>query len=254
MELCRARHNSKERRLDPQITIGLLTDGSGFPLMVNAFEGNKAETATMLPTIQSFMNAHRLPDVTVVADAGMISAANQKAIEDAGLSFILGARIPEVPYVVDQWRKAHPGQDIPDGHIFTQPWPAGTADRRQDRVIYHQYKADRARGSLRGIDEQITKAENAVAGKTAVKRNRFIKLTGATKSVNRALEAKARSVAGLKGLTNLATCPDGTPVTAEFVIGAHHRLIEVESRSVCPNTTCKPGRSTTTNATRSRRT
>jgi hypothetical protein len=34
---------SKERRLDPQITIGLLTDQSGFPLMVNAFEGNKAE-------------------------------------------------------------------------------------------------------------------------------------------------------------------------------------------------------------------
>jgi hypothetical protein len=35
---------SKERRLDPQITIGLLTDQAGFPLMVSAFEGNKAET------------------------------------------------------------------------------------------------------------------------------------------------------------------------------------------------------------------
>jgi hypothetical protein len=85
---------SKERRLEPQITIGLLTDQTGFPLMVEAFEGNKAETLTMLPTIRSFMDAHRLADVTVVADAGMISAANQKAIEDAGLSFILGARNP----------------------------------------------------------------------------------------------------------------------------------------------------------------
>ena len=35
---------SKERRLEPQITIGLLTDAAGFPLMVEAFEGNKAET------------------------------------------------------------------------------------------------------------------------------------------------------------------------------------------------------------------
>jgi hypothetical protein len=35
---------SKERRLEPQITIGLLADQSGFPLMVSAFEGNKAET------------------------------------------------------------------------------------------------------------------------------------------------------------------------------------------------------------------
>jgi transposase len=85
---------SKERRLDPQITIGPLTDAAGFPLMVTAFEGNAAETTTMLPTIRSFMAAHRLPDVTIVADAGMVSAVNQRAIEDARLSFILGAGRP----------------------------------------------------------------------------------------------------------------------------------------------------------------
>jgi hypothetical protein len=33
---------SKERRLDPQITIGLLTDQAGFPLMVSAFETSDA--------------------------------------------------------------------------------------------------------------------------------------------------------------------------------------------------------------------
>ena len=86
---------SKERRLEPQITIGLLTGQDGFPLMVSAFEGNKAETKTMLPVIESFMAAHQIPDVTVVADAGMVSEANQKAIESsAGLSFILGMKIP----------------------------------------------------------------------------------------------------------------------------------------------------------------
>jgi transposase len=57
----------------PQITIGLLTDAAGFPLAVEAFKGNKAETATMLPIINAFKAAHRLTDVTVVADAGMIS-------------------------------------------------------------------------------------------------------------------------------------------------------------------------------------
>jgi hypothetical protein len=81
---------SKERRLEPQITIGLLTGQDGFPLMVSAFEGNKAETKTMLPVIEAFMTAHDLPDVTIVADAGMISESNQKEIEAAGLSFILG--------------------------------------------------------------------------------------------------------------------------------------------------------------------
>ena len=48
---------SKERRLEPQITVGLLTDAAGFPLMVNAFEGNAAETTTMIPTLQAFQTA-----------------------------------------------------------------------------------------------------------------------------------------------------------------------------------------------------
>jgi hypothetical protein len=146
---------SKERRLEPQITIGLLTNQDGFPLMVSAFEGNKAETKTMLPVIESFMAAHQLPDVTVVADAGMVSEANQKAIEAAGLSFILGMKIPHVPYAVAQWRREHPGEQIPDGHVFTQRWPAGPNGGRRDQVIYYQYRHDRARRTLRGINEQV---------------------------------------------------------------------------------------------------
>jgi len=220
---------SKERRLDPQITIGLLTDQAGFPLMVSAFEGNKAETKTMLPVIREFMAAHQLPDVTVVADAGMVSEANQKQIEAAGLSFILGQRIPEVPWVVAAWHREHPGEAVPDGHVFTQRWPAGPNGGRRDQVIYYQYRHDRARRTLRGIDEQVKKAEKAVAGQVPIKRNRFIQLAGDACTVNRELEAKARALAGIKGyVTNLAACPDGTPVTADFVIGAYHRLFEIE--------------------------
>jgi hypothetical protein len=200
--------------------------------MVEAFEGNKAETKTMLPTIKAFMAAHQLRDVIVVADAGMVSEANKKAIEAAGLWFIIGARIPDIPYVVRRWREDHPDTEIPDGQVFTQPWPAGPADQRRDHVIYYQYKTDRARRTLRGIDEQIAKAEKAVAGKEPVKRNRFIKLTDATKSVNRELEAKARGLAGLKG--NVTNIDNPTP---EFVIGAYHRLWHIEKSFGCPSTT-----------------
>ena len=49
--------------------------------------------------------------------------------------------------------------------------------------------------------------------------------------MNRELEAKARRLAGLKGYTtNLAACPDGTPVTAEFVIGSYHQLWRIYHR------------------------
>ena len=216
---------SKERRLEPQITLGLLTDASGFPLTVQAFEGNKAETATMLPVINAFKEAHQLTDVTVVADAGMISEANQIALQAAGLSFILGTRIPLLPDVVRRWRDTHPDEAITDGLVLTQPWPSTSSEKTRgipDRVIYYQYRHDRARRSLRGIDEQVAKAEKAVDGKAPVKRNRYIQLSG-TKSVNRDLEAKTRALAGWKGYTtNL------TGKSSEFVIDSYHRLWRIE--------------------------
>jgi transposase len=204
----------------------LLTDASGFPLTVEAFEGNKAETATMLPVINAFKTAHQLTDVTVVADAGMISEANQVALAAAGLSFILGTRIPHLPDVVHEWRDKHPAEAIPDGLVLSQPWPSTPAEKARgipDRVIYYQYRHDRARRTLRGIDEQVAKAERAVDGHAPVKRNRYIQLTGATKIVNRALEAKTRALAGWKGYTtNLLSQP------AEFVIDAYHQLWHIE--------------------------
>ena len=148
-------------------------------------------------------------------------------------------KIPDVPYQVAQWKREHPGEDIPDGHVFIQPWPAGPSSKRRDQMIYYQFRADRARRTLRGIDEQVAKAAKAVAGLAPVKRNRFIALDGATKSINRELEAKARDLAGLKGyVTNLAACPDGTPVTADFVIGSYHQLLE--HREIVPHVKVRP--------------
>jgi len=239
---------SKERRLEPQITVGLLTDVRGFPLQVHAFDGNTAETKTMIPVIKSFTAAYGLPGVTVVADAGMMSEANLKDLEDAGLTFIVAARIPEVPYQVKQWRIDHPDQPIPDGQVFTQPTTMGPKADQRHRTIFYQYRIDRAKRSLKGIDTQIAKAEQAVAGKTAVKRNRFVQLTGARKSINRDLETKTRALAGLKGyVTNL---PEPTP---EFVMGAYHQLWQVEKSFRMSKTDLRPGRSTTTNATQSKR-
>ena len=90
-------------------------------------------------------------------------------------------------------------------------WPATGAQKaagRRDKVICYQYRADRGRRTLRGIDEQVAKAEKAVAGLVPVKRNRFITLAAGQNTVNRELEARARALAGLKGYTtNLGACP-----------------------------------------------
>ena len=158
--------------------------------------------------------------------SGAGAVTNQIALQAAGLSFILGARIPFLPDVVREWRATHPDDVTPDGLVLTQPWPSTSAEKARgipDRVVYYQFRHDRARRTLRGIDEQVAKAERAVDGKAPVKRNRYIQLSGATKSVNRDLEAKTRALAGWKGYTtNLAGH------SAEFVIDAYHQLWHIE--------------------------
>ena len=212
---------SKERRLEPQITVGLLTDAAGCPLMIDAFEGNTAETRTMIPLVRRFLNAHGVTGLTVVADAGMLSEANMLAVEDAGWSFIVGGRLPEVPLVVQNWIDAHPGDTPPDGLILSAFTPTPLGARHPWRTFW-QYRADRATRSLHGIDTQVAKAERQVAGRTPVKRNRFVQLHGGTRMVNRALELKARLLAGWKPyVTN-------TNWDADHVITAYHHLWHVE--------------------------
>jgi hypothetical protein len=126
----------------------------------------------------------------------------------------------------DEVRDKHPDEAAPDGLVLTQPWPGSSSERVRgipNRVIYYQYRHDRARRTLRGIDEQVVKAERAVAGHAPVKRNRYIQLSGASKSVKRELEAKTRALAGWKGYTtNLTT------VSPEFVIDTYHQLWHIE--------------------------
>lgn len=117
------------------------------------------------------MAAHRLTDVTIVDDAGMVSDSNKKAIEAAGLSFVIGARIPDVLYVVSAWQLAHPGGRAGRSAGVDPADASLTHDGRKDHTISYQYRADRTRRTLRGIDEQVGKAQKAIDGKTAIKRN-----------------------------------------------------------------------------------
>ncbi len=50
---------SKEHRIDPQVTVGLLVSAEGFPLEIAMFEGNRAETKTLVPVIEQFKTPPR---------------------------------------------------------------------------------------------------------------------------------------------------------------------------------------------------
>ncbi len=204
---------SKERRLEPQIIVGLLVDQTGFPLELHSFEGNKAETKTILPVMEAFKARHNLTDITVVADAGMLSATNLSALVTSGYTYIVGSRLSKIPYDIAEYQKT---SQLADNQIVTTK----TATTNQ-RIIY-QYREKRAALDLRNIEKQIEKVKKIVNGDTVAKKAKFLSITTKNKHLNHNLIDKAKALVGIKGyVTNLN-------ISDEQIITYYHQLWHVE--------------------------
>jgi transposase len=216
---------SKEHRVDPQVQVGLLVDPSGFPLEVHLFEGNTAETTTILPVLRKFHERHGVTGMVVVADAGMLSAGNLNEIEDAGFSFIVGSRITKAPYDLADHFARH-GDYFTDGQILESSRAMGTGKHQRTRRVVYQWSFKRSKRDDKAINAQIARAEKIAQGKAPLARTRFLKVTDATKELDQATIDRARQLAGLKGyVSNL----DPAVMNGAAVIAAYHDLWQVEA-------------------------
>ena len=215
---------SKERRLEPQITVGLLVGRDGFPLQVQSFEGNRAEVKTFCEALTAFKEAHPdTKDITVTADAAMLSSANLSVVEDMGFHYIVGSRISKCPYEIAEYQKK-PGQELEDGQIFDTviDMNTGRGTKRAKRRVVYQYRQKRASLDLRNIDKALEKAERMASGATPYKKNRFLTVKGGKREVNYRLVEENRLKAGIKGYVTDLNIP------AQEVIDAYHQLFQVE--------------------------
>ena len=203
---------SKERRLEPQIVIGLLVDQSGFPLGLHSFEGNTAETKTILPVVKAFCAQHGVDRLTVVADAAMLSSGNLVALAEAGFTYIVGSRLHKIPYDIAQYQKTQP---LSDQQIIVSQYP-------EYRVVY-QYRDKRAALDRRNIQKQIDKAQKIVSGQATATKAKFLTLEAKTKQLNQTLIDKASALAGIKGYVTNLDIPD------QQVIDYYHQLFQVEA-------------------------
>ena len=135
---------------------------------MHLFEGNKAETTTLIPVLSAFQQRHGVRDMVVVADAGMLSAANLNAIEDAGFSFIVGSRITKAPYDLAEHFERH-GDYFTDGQILEsarrdghRARPHGSGGWSTSRRSSASKRDDKA------INAMIDRAEKVAAGTRAV--------------------------------------------------------------------------------------
>ena len=232
---------SKERRVDPQVVVGLLVDRHGFPLEIGCFEGNKAEKLTIVPIVQQFIDRHQLADLVVVADAGMLSAANLKALDEAQLRFIVGSRTTKAPIDLESHFRWH-GDAFTDGQVIDTITPKTGKSQENNTALKAEpvwdpkdhpgswravwaYSHKRAIRDRKTLQLQEDKARAVVAGEKAAHRPRFVKTAGDGNTVDEASLARAKRLVGLKGyVTNLPA----EKMPAAEVIASYHDLWHVE--------------------------
>ena len=234
---------SKERRVDPQIVVGLLVDRNGFPLEIGCFEGNRAESLTIVPIVKQFQARHGLADMVVVADAGMLSATNLRDLDEASLRFIVGSRVTKAPKDLEAHFRWH-GDAFADGQIIdtitprsghhkeaasnpmikTEPVWDPTQHSGSWRAVW-AYSTKRAVRDNKTLTLQENKARAVVAGEKTTRTPRFVKTANGANDVDEASLARARRLVGLKGyVTNI----EAALMPAAEVIGSYHDLWHVE--------------------------
>jgi transposase len=232
---------SKERRVDPQIVVGLLVDRGGFPLEIGCFEGNKAETATIIPIIKQFQARHGLADMAVVADAGMLSAGNLRELDEANLRFIVGSRMTKAPNDLASHFRWH-GDAFTDGQLIDTITPRTGHQNENNPALRAEpvwdptthpgswravwaYSRKRAVHDNKTLTAQENRAREVIEGQKAARTPRFVRTVGGARSLDEASVARARQLAGLKGyVTNIPA----NVMAAKEVIGSYHDLWHVE--------------------------
>lgn len=78
---------------NPQIFLGLLVGLGGYAIGYDIFEGNTYEGHTLIPFLEKISKKFNLDKPVVIADSGLLSKDNIKALQQQEYQYILGARI-----------------------------------------------------------------------------------------------------------------------------------------------------------------
>jgi transposase len=207
---------SKDNKINqPQIVLGLLVTGEGFPLGYQIFEGKRFEGHTLIPVILSFKRKHKIQKLTVVADAAMISSKNIEALTRVNLQYIVGARTASLSMkLIEQVSQKLFGHD-------------GATMRVQTNYgdLICEFSQKRYVKDKREMEKQIARAEKLLKNTGNIKRAKFISSEGQSYGLNKSLIDKTRLLLGIKGYyTNLSNFE----VSDRLIIEHYHNLWHVE--------------------------
>lgn len=206
----------------PQIMLGLLVGKGGYPISYDIFEGNTFEGHTLLPVLKRIQEKYGFQNITVVADAAMLSKKNLSSLGEAQYRFIVGGRIKNESQaiqkqILDQLKTLKEGNSLEflreDGTRLIVTW----SDQRARKDTHNRDKG------LKKLKDKIRSGQLTKEHLNNRGYNKFLVLEGDVKITLD--EKKISSDAlwdGLKGyLTN-------TDMTMEAVVETYKELWQIE--------------------------
>jgi transposase len=159
----------------PQIYIGLLVGLGGYAIGYDIFEGNTYEGHTLIPFIEKISQKFNLNKPIVIADAGLLSSDNIKALERNGYEYILGARIKnETDTIKSQVLASSLADGDTKSYYKTKAVRliVGYSNNRAHKDSYN-----RKRGLAR-LEKQISRGKLTKANINNKGYNKYLKMTG----------------------------------------------------------------------------
>ncbi len=207
---------SKDNKANqPQILIGLIVNADGFPVAYEIFAGNKFEGHTFIPIIAAFRRKHRVKQLTVVADAAMLSLDNMRVLKKNGLRYIVGARLGNLS--INAIKNINENLPRKDGAAIRMKTACGG--------LICSFSTARFRKDKYEMEKQIRKAESAIKDPSKLKRVKFLKnAKSAHYELNAELIKRQKTLLGIKGYyTNLPP-----KIDSQAIIRHYHNLWHVE--------------------------
>lgn len=199
----------------PQILVALMVSKEGLPIAYEVFSGNTFEGHTFIPMIQGFIKKNKVDNLTVVADAAMISTENSAALNAAKINYIVGARLGNVPHNLLA--------EI-DSNIIREDGKSIRIKTANGDLIC-SYSSVRYRKDRYEMDKQIERAKYLIENPGKHKKLKFTRSVGQKIDLNQKLIDKTEKLLGIKGYyTNL---PESV-VNNQTIIERYRELYRIE--------------------------
>ncbi len=210
----------------PQVLLALMVTHEGLPVGYEVFPGATFEGHSLVPVLEQMQQKYSLDRVICVADRGMLNENNLKALEAAGVYYIVGAKLKTLPKVQQEKildKTAY--QPLGDGPATAMEL---TYKKRRVVVSHCPKRADKdAHDRQKSVDKLIQKINKSQNPKSLLNNygyKKFLTIRGETElSVNQQKIELAARWDGLHGvMTNLPDMP------AQQLLSHYRGLWQVE--------------------------